>query len=144
MQFKIKIHLTGCAVCLRRMVALSSLSTEQVSKLFVEFNTLIGVSGRQVLLSSKSFKQGKYFWSAGIVIDINSDFTWKFLGDSFSNIINKIIDCLGDSSSIFEDYFLLLPESYNSARSNQLQFLAEYVDEGSGDMEITFNEEVRL
>ena len=123
---------------------MSSLSTEQVSKLFVEFNTLIGVSGRQVLLSSKSFKQGKYFWSAGIVIDINSDFTWKFLGDSFSNIINKIIDCLGDSSSIFEDYFLLLPESYNSARSNQLQFLAEYVDEGSGDMEITFNEEVRL
>ena len=39
---------------------------------------------------------------------------------------------------------MLLPESYNSARSNQLQFLAEYVDEGSGDMEITFNEEVRL
>ena len=66
-------------------------------------------------------------------------------GDSLS-LSNKSSHCIGDSSSIFEDYFLLLPESYNSARSNQLQFLAEYVDvdEGSGDMEITFNEEVRL
>ena len=66
-------------------------------------------------------------------------------GDSLS-LSKKSSHCLGDSSSIFEDYFLLLPESYNSARSNQLQFLAEYVDvdEGSGDMEITFNEEVRL
>ena len=60
---------------------MSTSSIEQVNKLLQEFKTLIKLSGRQVLLSSKSFKQGKYFWSAGIVIDINSDFTWKFLGD---------------------------------------------------------------
>ena len=70
-------------------------------------------------------------------------FRWFFL-IVINNIISISSHCLGDSSTIFEDYFLLLPESYNSARSNQLQFHAEYVDEGSGDMEITFNEEVRL
>ena len=50
----------------------------------------------------------------------------------------------GNSSSIFEDWFLLLPESYDSARSNQLQFTAEYLgDKADQEMEITFNGEVR-
>ena len=44
---------------------------------------------------------------------------------------------------MFEDYFLLLPESYDSARTSELQFLAEYLGDDAGqDMEITFNEEV--
>ena len=46
---------------------------------------------------------------------------------------------------MFEDYFLLLPESYDSARTSELQFLAEYLGDDAGqDMEITFNDEVRL
>ena len=39
---------------------------------------------------------------------------------------------------------MLLPESYDSARTSELQFLAEYFGDDAGqDMEITFNEKVR-
>merc|ERR1711988_495671 len=92
------------------------------------FITFVNRTGRPVILSSKSWKDGRYFWSAGILINVNCSFTWRFIGNF---------------SSMFEDYFLLLPESYDAARTSELQFLAEYLGDDAGeDMEITFNEEI--
>ena len=35
----------------------------------------------------------------------------------------------GESASIFEDYFLLMPDPYLKARRNRLEWVAEYLDQ---------------
>ena len=48
---------------------------------------------------------------------------------------------LGESASIFEDYFLLMPDPYLLARRNRLEWVAEYLDQELCREEdiITFN-----
>ena len=76
------VQITGCVVCLKRMDVISILTTEQVNKIISQIPMVKSASllGRPVILSSRALKQGKYLWSAGIVININSSFTWRFLG----------------------------------------------------------------
>jgi len=80
---------------------------------FVKF---LNMTGRTIVLSSRLRRPitGKCLWSAGIVIPNGESFTWKFLGES---------------ATIFEDYFLVMPEPYLAARQQGLAWVAEYLDQ---------------
>ena len=98
---------------------------------------------------------GGELWSAGIVIGNGDTFIWKFLGDeNFQNLQSFITPpylpalntChvflfLGESASVFQDYFLMMPDSYLTSYQNSFQWIADYVDIEDYDYvsRITFN-----
>ena len=88
---------------------------------FVKF---INWTGKTVILVSRCWRQGRCYWSAGVIIRNSDTFVWRFLGES---------------ALVHQDYFYLMPDPYHCARHSRFEWFVDYLDSDSSEEHFTLN-----